>query len=150
MKSDKENYNILINVTYNFNDSYGLSYLTPERYRKIEDALSSLRNTKFLNGEEYHLLRKIFGFQYRNYIKVRYLDSIRPRIIAQKFIGKRKIREFIFKRDKYTCLCCGSTDNLSIDHINPVHCNGENRISNLQTLCKSCNSRKGSNFIDYR
>ena len=27
---------------------------------------------------------------------------------------------------------------------------GENKISNLQTLCKSCNSKKSDNYKDYR
>lgn len=42
------------------------------------------------------------------------------------------------------CWICLSTENLSVDHIIPVTRGGTNDISNLTTLCKSCNSSKGN------
>jgi len=42
------------------------------------------------------------------------------------------------------CWICGSTEKLTIDHIVPVSRGGDNSIENLTTLCKSCNSSKGS------
>ncbi len=143
-------YNIIEGVNFGFNYRYGLSYLTQESYNVILDSLSHLRRTKDLNGDEYHLLVKIFGHQYNNLTKIRNLEAEEPRLIAQKFIGKKNIREFIFKRDNYKCLACPSKDKLEIDHIVPISRGGENKIGNLQTLCKSCNSRKRDNFIDYR
>ena len=73
-----------------------------------------------------------------------------PRLIAQKYIGKQEVRDYIFSRDGNNCLCCGAIDNLSIDHIIPVINGGENDLSNLQTLCKKCNSSKGTKVKDYR
>ena len=75
---------------------------------------------------------------------------MQPRYIAQKFIGKKNIREFIFKRDNYKCLKCGNVKNLQLDHIIPISKGGENKLMNLQTLCNSCNSKKRDNFKDYR
>lgn len=46
---------------------------------------------------------------------------------------------------KQVCVSCGSTDNLSVDHIIALHSGGNNDISNLQILCVSCNSKKGIN-----
>lgn len=69
---------------------------------------------------------------------------------AQAFIGKKNIRDWLFRRDMYKCLCCGSDKNLSVDHINPVRHNGENKLYNLQTLCTMCNSIKGGTYKDYR
>jgi 5-methylcytosine-specific restriction enzyme A len=54
------------------------------------------------------------------------------------------IRSYVLDRDNHTCQICGSTENLVIDHIIPLAKGGTNDISNFQTLCLSCNSRKGS------
>lgn len=61
---------------------------------------------------------------------------------ASNYIKRPAVREFILKRDGYKCVYCGSSENLQIDHIKSVYNGGENRIDNLQTLCKSCNTRK--------
>ena len=60
------------------------------------------------------------------------------------------IRERVFERDKNKCLLCGTTKNLTIDHIKPRAMGGSNKIDNLQTLCKRCNLVKGINLVDYR
>ena len=49
----------------------------------------------------------------------------------------------IFERDGYRCLSCGTEAQLTVDHIVPVARGGGHELSNLQTLCRSCNSRKG-------
>jgi 5-methylcytosine-specific restriction endonuclease McrA len=48
------------------------------------------------------------------------------------------------------CLCCGSTKDITKDHVIPLIEGGRHHISNLQPLCRSCNSRKGRKTIDYR
>lgn len=50
----------------------------------------------------------------------------------------------VFARNAYRCVSCGSEDNLSVDHIVPVSKGGTDHPDNLQTLCRSCNSRKGN------
>lgn len=61
-----------------------------------------------------------------------------------------EIRKIIYQRDNFLCLCCGTTENLSIDHIIPLSSGGLTIEDNLQTLCTSCNSRKQQQIIDYR
>ncbi|MEO0375533.1 MAG: HNH endonuclease [Cyanobacteria bacterium P01_A01_bin.17] len=59
------------------------------------------------------------------------------------------VRKYVFDRDKHTCKSCGKTGKdakLTIDHINPLAKAGTNDISNLQTLCASCNSKKKHRF----
>jgi 5-methylcytosine-specific restriction endonuclease McrA len=52
----------------------------------------------------------------------------------------------VWKNDNFTCLHCGSKDNLSVDHINPESYGGTLDIENLQTLCRYCNSKKSNNY----
>ena len=47
------------------------------------------------------------------------------------------------------CLICGSK-NIVKDHIIPLYQGGSNCITNLQPLCRSCNSRKGPDRTDHR
>jgi 5-methylcytosine-specific restriction enzyme A len=65
---------------------------------------------------------------------------------SQRIIFPQVVREYVFDRDNHQCKSCGQTTKLSIDHIVPLASGGSNDISNLQTLCRSCNSRKKHYF----
>lgn len=54
-----------------------------------------------------------------------------------------ELRIAVFKRDGFTCKHCGSKENLHADHIFPESKGGQATMENLQTLCKSCNCKKG-------
>jgi 5-methylcytosine-specific restriction enzyme A len=58
----------------------------------------------------------------------------------------KEVREYVFQRDNYRCQSCEQSDKLAIDHIIPLAKGGSNDISNLQTLCNSCNSQKKHYF----
>jgi hypothetical protein len=55
-----------------------------------------------------------------------------------------EVRFFIYERDGYRCVQCGTVEDLTIDHIHPKSLGGADTADNLQTLCRSCNSRKGA------
>lgn len=59
-------------------------------------------------------------------------------------------RNDIFLRDGNQCLNCGTPNDLHIDHVVPLALGGAHALANLQTLCRSCNSKKGARAIDYR
>jgi len=65
-----------------------------------------------------------------------------------------EIKKQVFIRDNHTCSCCGKKQRkgviLNADHIKAVAMGGNNAISNLQTLCKHCNTVKGVNEINYQ
>ncbi len=42
-----------------------------------------------------------------------------------------------------SCVSCGSTEDLEVDHIWPKSLGGPTRQDNLQVLCKECNRKKG-------
>jgi len=54
----------------------------------------------------------------------------------------------IYRRDKHTCVYCGSRKKLTIDHVVPVSKGGRHIDSNLVTCCNSCNLSKGDKTLD--
>lgn len=52
------------------------------------------------------------------------------------------VRATVLRRDGYACQSCGCRDDLTLDHIYPWSLGGPDTVENLQTLCRSCNSRK--------
>ncbi len=53
------------------------------------------------------------------------------------------VRALVYARDGYACAQCGATSALTLDHVMPWSLGGSDDQSNLRTLCRSCNSRKG-------
>lgn len=67
----------------------------------------------------------------------------------RKVSPKRKaipaaLRRRVYERDGHACVTCGSTDDLSLDHIVPWSQDGPETEDNLQTMCRPCNSSKGA------
>jgi len=85
--------------------------------------------------------------------KVRYFQAARKRrALKAQAEGSYTEREW---RDLCTewrdiCLWCKAKGNLTADHVVPLSKGGSDYISNIQPLCKSCNSRKGVRTIDFR
>lgn len=69
--------------------------------------------------------------------------------------GKFTASEFLALCNFYgnICLCCWRSAGLvklTADHVIPLSKGGSNDISNIQPLCGSCNSSKGTKTVDYR
>ena len=79
-----------------------------------------------------------------DYLEARVVEDRPQRATKRrKGITSRK-RLNVYARDRYRCVTCGSQDDLTLDHIHPVSKGGSNEPSNLQTMCRVCNSRKGA------
>lgn len=63
----------------------------------------------------------------------------------RKCLGKN-VRELLL-RDA-SCAACNSKERLVIDHKIPVSRGGHSNVSNLQPLCWSCNSSKGTKTME--
>lgn len=74
-----------------------------------------------------------------------------PRIIrllyktAKRYIPViRYSRKNIHSRDNHSCQYCGSSQNLTIDHVMPVSRGGKSNWENTVTACLKCNNKKGN------
>lgn len=54
-----------------------------------------------------------------------------------------KHRNTVYQRDDHSCVYCGCTDRLSLDHLFPLSRGGSNNLPNLVTACLPCNISKG-------
>src|SRR5260370_37478531 len=48
----------------------------------------------------------------------------------------------LWERGQNACVNCGTTNNLTIDHIVPVSYGGTSELSNLQLICSRCHGQK--------
>lgn len=95
----------------------------------------------------------VLGFVLRSspgkYILALPVDAPVARTYRKRVIASR-LRLTVFERDGYACLRCRSQKDLRADHVVPEIEGGEAVLENLQTLCATCNSWKGTKTIDFR
>jgi len=78
----------------------------------------------------------------------------RPTIVRLNkyvFIPYKKVtlsRFNIYRRDDYSCVYCGTKENLTIDHVKPKSKGGKNSWDNLVTCCGTCNVTKGDKPLE--
>ena len=77
---------------------------------------------------------------------IRLLNYIR--IPISKIMSEKPSRSMIYTRDENKCQYCGSTRNLTIDHVIPKSKGGNHTWENLVVACVSCNTRKGNKLLE--
>jgi 5-methylcytosine-specific restriction endonuclease McrA len=53
------------------------------------------------------------------------------------------LRQYVYARDGYRCVNCGTADDLTVDHVIPWSQGGSDTESNLRTYCDPCNNSRG-------
>lgn len=78
-----------------------------------------------------------------------------PAVLRSDFIHKTissvKVpvsRKNVLRRDNHSCVYCGTTKDLTIDHVVPLSKGGAHDWGNVVTACKSCNHRKGNRSLE--
>lgn len=75
------------------------------------------------------------GWQFAHWRKSQdgdYRRNIRPAVRAE-----------VMRRDGHSCVLCGATESLSLDHIQRYRDNGPDTAENLRVLCMPCNLERG-------
>lgn len=119
---------------------------------EVDSMLSELQSSSFLvryavNGGRYIQITNFVKHQDPHY-RERASEIPPPPGVSNSIVATnvtRTQRQRIYERDQFKCRRCGSTDNLSIDHVLPISKGGDSSDSNLQVLCFPCNHRKGRN-----
>lgn len=124
------------------------------RYRQehLEHLLELNRKHRRANPAYYREHSK--QWRLRNLEKMQAKDSAR-RAFKMGQPGSFTAEEWqeLKQRYNFTCLCCGRREpeiKLTVDHVVPISKGGASTIENIQPLCKTCNSAKNVNIIDYR
>ena len=73
-----------------------------------------------------------------------YGDLMANLITFRSSDAKRIWRSQIKLRDGNRCFYCGSSEELTIDHVRPLCKGGETNSHNCVTACRACNQAKGS------
>jgi len=103
--------------------------MADQRERDYEHRIEIERRSRAKNKERQRPLKNA-----RQQIRNRFLSGAKY-VILQKDIKK------IYNG---SCFNCGTTDNLSADHVIPISRGGNHSVGNLMTLCRSCNASKSN------
>lgn len=124
------------------------------RKRNPEKAKENCREYYYKNRDK-ELQRKKKYFQ--RYKESGYSDkrrlyqrvNCRYRRLSAKCENPLTVEEWmdILKKSGFKCSVCGSSNDLTMDHLIPISKGGLHTKSNIGVKCRKCNSSKGSKII---
>jgi 5-methylcytosine-specific restriction endonuclease McrA len=122
-----------------------LTYYEKEKQRKLDQALRD----SFIDAMDSLNQKNIGRTLIKRSSETRYAFSKRIFLESNDW---QLIRKTVFKMYGRRCMKCESIVNCEVDHIYPVYLYPSSRLllSNLQVLCRRCNSDKGRKTADYR
>lgn len=75
---------------------------------------------------------------------VRHAETVEREVEYNRYHAERVLA----RTGDSSCRSCGSTEDLTVDHILPRSRGGGNERENLQALCRTCNSSKGARTME--
>lgn len=86
--------------------------------------------------------------EYDHYVRSPSFEMRLPSVIAlREFVRQDRVPAFtrfnVFLRDEFKCQYCGSTDDLTFDHVIPRSKGGRTTWDNIVAACSPCNLKKG-------
>lgn len=86
--------------------------------------------------------------QYDKAVHSATMEMILPSVVALKdFVPQSRSPAFtrfnLFLRDGFACVYCGSSDELTFDHVIPRRVGGKTSWQNIVAACSKCNWKKG-------
>lgn len=78
---------------------------------------------------------------------IRLLNYVK--IPVSRIMREKPSRNMIYKRDDHKCQYCGSTRDLTIDHVIPRSKGGKDTWDNLVAACVVCNTKKGDKLLEH-
>lgn len=115
--------------------------ISEDTRKKISDSTKGKKHWNWKGGDTTFKKRNAFYQRQREYIK-------------KANGGSHTLEEWenLKKQFNYSCLRCKRMEpeiSLTEDHIIPITSGGSNYIYNIQPLCHSCNSKKGTKLIGW-
>jgi hypothetical protein len=140
-------YSNFMHLTWEYDSEIMCNY---REYNNKREDISSIRKLRIVDHHEIHRAIENLKNMLIRFQNAKQYEDNAPRRKANSITSKPEIRQAVYELHGNKCLCCGSQENICIDHVVPVYKGGKNEIENFQPLCKSCNSSKGTKIIDYR
>lgn len=112
-----------------------------DKLRRVQDAIFCLSEVGVRPDIQEELKKDEKALNDAWKIEQKEIESLR---VKRKENIPDDLRWAVFERDNFTCRHCGNRRNLTVDHVFPESKGGKATMENCQTLCKTCNSRKGA------
>ena len=139
-------------VYYNFDSQYPDSFKETImcNYKIFKPYYKKLKKLRQMNSFPFEINVKLLNELLKT-IENNNVDKSSYKFLRREFKFKRNLFFNVLYNEKkqQCCQYCKSENNLSVDHILALINGGKNNISNMQILCRTCNSKKGRklNFI---
>jgi len=122
-----------------------------KEYYKLNKNTILIKRKEYYRNNKDKILARMKEYQHNNLDKFR-VHRHKREALQRDSEGSYTEKEWLDLCESYgnICLRCKKNKLLTVDHVIPITKKGTNYISNIQPLCRGCNSIKGTNTTDYR